>query len=182
MSTLVKFFKVTTLPVTPVADAFYFVVNGTYAESYLTDSTGTAKLIGNTTMIEDLIADNAVNSLEIVADITARDALVLTRNTIVLVLDATDDVTVTTGAATYAYRHSDTSFTKIAEYESMDLILQWDNIQGKPTSTPAQIDQAVTDSHTHANKTVLDLLSEDGDGDLAYDGVKVSSVWQEAAW
>lgn len=35
----------------------------------------------------------------------------------------------------------------------------WTDIVGRPTSTVAAIDQAVTDSHTHTNKTVLDNLT-----------------------
>lgn len=57
MSLEVKFYKVTELPVTLVADAFYYVENGDYAEAYLTDSQGVAKKIGNTAMIEDLTLD-----------------------------------------------------------------------------------------------------------------------------
>lgn len=50
----VHFFKVTTLPSTPIPDAFYYVENGDYAEAYLTDNTGTLKKLGNTTMIQAL--------------------------------------------------------------------------------------------------------------------------------
>lgn len=50
----VKFYKVTVLPVTPVANAFYYVENGDYAEAYLTDSAGVLKKIGNSEMIEEL--------------------------------------------------------------------------------------------------------------------------------
>lgn len=50
----VRFFKVTSLPTTLVPDAFYFVQNGNYAEHYLTDSTGVAKKVGNTQMIEEI--------------------------------------------------------------------------------------------------------------------------------
>lgn len=53
----VKFFKVTSLPVTPEPNAFYYVENGEYAEAYLTDTSGVAKKIGNTDMIEELTQD-----------------------------------------------------------------------------------------------------------------------------
>lgn len=51
---MVKFFKVTSLPLVLEADAFYYVANGSYAESYLTDSNGVAKRIGNSVMINEL--------------------------------------------------------------------------------------------------------------------------------
>lgn len=57
MSTIVKFFKVSELPVTLVANAFYYVENNNYAEAYLTNSQGVAKKVGNTAMIEELTQD-----------------------------------------------------------------------------------------------------------------------------
>lgn len=50
----VKFYKVVTLPQTLEANSFYYVENGEYAESYLTDDSGVAKKMGNTQMIESL--------------------------------------------------------------------------------------------------------------------------------
>lgn len=43
----------------------------------------------------------------------------------------------------------------------MDLILSWNNINGRPTSAVADIDDAVTKRHTHANKALLDKVGED---------------------
>ena len=54
---------------------------------------------------------------------------------------------------------SDSTGTKIAEYESMDVVLQWNDIQGKPTSAVADIDDAVANRHSHANKALLDPIS-----------------------
>jgi hypothetical protein len=54
----VKFFKVDTLPTNAlVANAFYYIENGQYAEAYLTDSSGVAKKVGNSQMIEALTLD-----------------------------------------------------------------------------------------------------------------------------
>jgi len=50
----VRFYKVLTLPTTLVPDAFYYVQNGNYVETYLTDSNGVAKKVGNTTMIQEV--------------------------------------------------------------------------------------------------------------------------------
>lgn len=184
---IVKFFKVTTLPVTLVADAFYYVENGTYAESYLTDNEGQARSIGNSAMINAL-AGAAItaalvdyNALQIADTIAARDLLPRGRNFLVLVIDATADTTVTTGSALYAYRESDDSFLKVSEYESLDVVIQWANIQGKPTSSPAHIDEAVTLRHTHANKAQLDKIGEDAEG-LTYDGQPVASRWATLNW
>src|SRR5690606_1117490 len=145
-----------------------YVENGGYAESYLTNSAGVAKAVGNSAMINALIGEalanwsGAASTVSVVADIAARNALIATlvANAMILVVDATGDATVGAGSALYAYAADTETIYKIAEYESMDVVLQWSDLQGGPTSTPAQIDNAVSLAHSHANKSVLDKLSE----------------------
>ena len=184
----VKFHKVTTLPGSLDADSFYFVDNGTYAESYLTDASSVAHSIGNSAMITTVAnalitsALSTLNTVEVVADITARDLLATNdRNQLVLVLDATDDVTVASGAAMYAFRNSDNTWYKVTEYESLDVTVTWASITGKPSSSPTLIDEAVTQRHTHANKAQLDKIGESG-GFMTYDGAVVASNWTTTNW
>lgn len=192
-----NFHKVATLPGVLQANAVYFVENGTYAETYVTNSVGVARSVGNTAMINALVdsaidvavdaaVDDAIaaaNAIEIVADIDARDALgaTLARNALVLVLDATDDTTVATGGAMYAFNNTTDTFSKVTEYESLDRVITWAEITGKPTSSVAAIDAAVAASHTHANSAVLDLLTEDS-GQLLYNGNPVSTSWSTNNW
>lgn len=185
----VKFYKVGTLPSVLESDSFYYVENVNYAESYLTDSSGVAKSIGNSTMINALIAEALAGwsgdaaALNIVPDIAARDAITstATNNLMILVIDATGDSTVGVGSALYAFDFTTHTTYKLAEYESMDVVVQWDSIEGKPTSTPAQIDSAVSLAHTHANKTVLDKLTESG-GNLMYDNKSINPEWSTSNW
>lgn len=90
----IRFFKVATLPGTLEPDSFYFVENSNFAESYLTNSAGVARSIGNSAMINALI-NEALASLPgtgapilFVADIAARDALEPEGAIFVLVQDA----------------------------------------------------------------------------------------------
>lgn len=98
---------------------------------------------------------------------------------LVMVTDASEDPTVESGWAIYRRLTNATDLTdlaswqKIAEKESLDVVVSWDNLKDKPTSTVSAIDAAVTNSHTHANKAVLDKLSEQ-DGVLCYDGLPVA--------
>jgi hypothetical protein len=186
---LVKFFKEDVLPGVLEANAFYFVENGTYAESYLTDDTGAARSIGNSAMIgaiaTPLIAAQLaqLNRVEIVANNAARDALAGNdRNQLVLSLDATADATVAAGAALYVFRNSDNSWIKVSEYEGLDVTVTWASITGKPASAVALIDDAVTKRHTHANQAVLDKWSESG-GLPQYDGQPVGGTqWGTTDW
>jgi hypothetical protein len=50
----------------------------------------------------------------------------------------------------------------------MDVVINWANIQNKPTSSVVDIDDAVTKKHTHTNKTELDKVGEDGNGYFTY--------------
>lgn len=159
-----RFFQETALPSGSLApDSFYLILNGDFCETYVTDNAGVAKLVGNTAMINELVAQatSSLSALQIVSDIDARTALNLTANTLVLVTDASADDDVDSGAALFAYNVSDSSYSLVAEYESLDqnLILNWDQIQGGPSSTPTAIDSAVAASHTHVNATQLDLIS-----------------------
>jgi len=188
MSTI-KFAKVATLPVTLAPSTLYMVAPAGSSidelQIYVSSNDGaSARHIPTHSEISSMIntAVNSYSSAVVVADIAARNALVPSVVTIALALDATADLTVASGAATYVYNPVTTSWTKIAEYESLDVTLQWANIQGRPNSTAAQIDQAVADSHTHANKPVLDLLTADANDELMYKGAHVAARLETSAW
>ena len=177
--------KVSTLPGSLQSDSWYLVSNGNYAETYVTDNAGIAKMVGNSTMINNLISAQltGLSQTFIVVDIAARDALTATlnRNAVIQVINATGDVSVISGGATYLWDDANSVSVKISEFESMDVALNWSNIIGKPTSAPGAIDAAVVNSHTHSNKsTVLDLLTESG-GVLFFNGVEVKN-WNTINW
>ena len=87
---------------------------------------------------------------------------------LVWVNDASTDPTVASGWAIYRKKvgvgidyTTLAGWTKVSESESLDVVVDWANIQNKPTSTVAEIDQAVADDHTHSNKAQLDLIGFD---------------------
>lgn len=106
------------------------------------------------------------------ADIAGRDALDLgveRAGDSCWVLDASDDPTVSSGAALYGW--DGTQWLKLAEAESIDIECNWDYIVGKPTSSVAAIDAAVSTAHSHTfDESVLNGLSEDAEGGLEYKG------------
>ena len=123
--------------------------------------------------LDALVAAANGGSVVVVADIAARDALPDKKSGLdVWVKDATADSTVDNGAARYLYDGA--AWVKTAEVESMDLILDWGLIQNKPTSAVADIDDAVSKKHDHANQIdVLDKLSKDAEGNLLFDGKRI---------
>lgn len=184
MANQIKFVKATTLPGVLDPDSFYFIENGTYAESYLTNSSGVARSVGNSAMINALAGAvvSAANAMSVVANIAARDALAPTSVTMALVLDASADPTVNSGAATYVWNEGPDVWVKIAEYESMDVTVTWASISGKPTSSVADIDDAVSKKHTHANLANLNKIGEDAQGHLTYNGAAVGVHWDTNNW
>lgn len=66
----------------------------------------------------------------VVDDITARDALEKFSGLHALVIDATADETVETGGAEYVC--DGTNWIKISELKDLDMIIDWENIQGRP--------------------------------------------------
>ena len=79
-------------------------------------------------------------TMSVVDDIPARDGLSPSEGDSCWVKDATADDTVTKGAALYIY--ADGQWVKMAEAESMDVVIQWASIQGKPTASTTTIDAA----------------------------------------
>ena len=185
-----KVFKETALPTVGDLDvhSIYLIAPAArpdYVEIYVTGAAAsTVKRVIDQSDVQSMINSDiaALSAIEVVADIAARDALTLTANTQIMVLDATADTTVDSGAATYIYRQSDTSFTKIAEYESLDVIINWSDIVGGPSSSPADIDDAVSKRHEHANKTELDLITENADNRLLYNGALPVIAWDSVNW
>lgn len=186
--TALTIYRETALPGTLQANSIYMVAPAArpdLVEMYVTGTnSSTVKRIIDKPMIEAMISDAVATSggLEVVADIAERDALSPPADKLVLVLDASADATVTSGAATYAYRYSTSEWTKISESESLDVVLDWASITDKPSSTVADIDDAVTKRHTHANKTELDKVGEDGSGNLTYNGSLPATGWSSTGW
>ena len=181
-------FKETALPGSLVANAIYLIAPaGTpnYLEIYVTNNTGAAHRHTPTiTEIQALIDSSvaSVSSLQVVSNIAARNALTPTTNTQVLVLDATGDATVASGAATYLYRVSNSTWYKISEAESQDVTLAWANIVGKPTSSAAAIDSAVGQAHAHSNMTQLNQIGVDGNGDLTFNSNNIRARLESTGW
>ena len=161
-----------------------YIVNNTVsaqAELYFSSSDGT-KLIPTINsalaaaqmqaLVDTAVAGGEFSQLEVVATIAARNALVLDKNTLVYVLDTTADGA--PGEAMYLYQLSTTSYKKLF---SSSTTVDWANVIGTPTSTVAAIDSAVAASHTHANKTVIDKLTETADGFLSFNGGPAINVF-----
>lgn len=184
-----RVFKETVLPAELVANGIYFVAPAArpdFVEIYVTNQAGTAtRRVIDQAMVQAMI-DTAIaagsGGAVIVDDIAARDALEPANAQQVLVIDASGDETVTAGSATYVWREATSAWIKTSEAESMDLTLSWDALTGRPDSSAAQIDAAVSASHSHENKTELDLIGEDEDQNLTYRGQRPRTVWDSTGW
>lgn len=179
--------RVAALPATPAANTMYFVKGGEAGlmDIYVTGATGTEiRHIISKAEISAMVTGSlgAFSNILVVSDIAARDALVLDRNAVVMVGDATGDATVAVGAATYMFDNATDTWTKLSEFAELDMVLTWDAIQGKPASTVAQIDAAVAQAHTHANMAVLNKFSQDANGIVMYDNKYIKPVIEGAEW
>ena len=190
MATALRIFQLTAVPAVPVNNALYFIesANGNDAEAYITDATGALHNVGNTAMISavanGLIASAfaSQNSVEVFADIPARDAAGLAKNTLCVVKDASADPTVDAGAALYIYEITPDSFTKLAEFEGLDVSLDWSGITNSPNSTVQEIDDAVGKRHVHTNKASLDRITVGADDEILVDGQPATAVWSGSEW
>ena len=179
--------KATALPGSLAAHSIYIIAppaKPDYVEIYVTDASSVAKRLLNEVDVQGLIdaAVAGMDNLLYAADITARDALVLTANAKVYVADASDDATVESGGATYFYYYDEEEWIKTSEEESLEIEVSWSALSGKPSSTVSDIDDAVSKRHTHANKSQLDKIDQDGDGNLTYDGSLPKTAWASTGW
>ena len=187
MATRIRINKVNELPLALEPSALYMVkgVHPDHFEFHVASSDGlSTRHVINKAEIQAMI-DNTLsgfNTVNIAANIAERDAMVPVVNTQVLVLDATGDPTVLTGAATYIYNVTNTTWFKITEYESLDVTMEWSKLVGKPVSSVASIDQAVEMRHAHANLVTLDKLGENASGELTYNNNPVRIFLDEETW
>lgn len=185
-----KTHRVTELPASLEAYSVYYVAPaGTtdYVEIYVSSADGsTARRVINEADVRTLISEemSSLAEIHVYDTIEARDEAGVTESQFAFVVDASGDETVSAGGASYVYNKTDAVWVKTSESESMDLIFNWDKIVGKPTSTASAIDDAVTKAHTHINKTSLDKIGQDVDGNLTYDGKTIagSTQWTTTNW
>lgn len=185
-----KTHRVTELPASLEAYSVYYVAPaGTtdYVEIYVSSADGlSARRVINEADVRTLISEemSGLAEIHVYDTITARDEAGVTESQFAFVVDASEDETVSAGGASYVYNKTAATWVKTSESESMDLIFNWDKIVGKPTSTASAIDDAVVKSHTHINKTSLDKIGQDVDGNLTYDGKTIagSTQWTTTNW
>ena len=114
-------------------------VAGTYDEINLKTTAEQVKMADGTSVqaFLDGLSSAGGAGAKVVPDITARDALTSTEGLIAYVVDATGDITVKTGGASYIYDGS--NWIKISEFESMDVLVDWTDIQNKPNIVDVQV-------------------------------------------
>lgn len=107
-----------------------------------------------------------VKEMRVVDTIVDRDALApLFAGLTALVKDASDDVTVSSGAAYYTY--DGTSWFKTAEAESLDAIVDWADIQGKPSTLSGYgITDAVNSSEVSLTAEANKLIKTNAEGKM----------------
>jgi len=183
MATDYKLFKVSALPpaASLVPNALYFVsgIAPTDMELHVSDSTGAnTRRLPTTADIVSAITTSigSLDSAIFVADIAARDALAPTKVVTSLVQDATADPLVNSGAATYMFNPAVPEWVKISEAESLDVSVNYADLVGAPTASTSDLDDAVAKKHVHANSSVINKWSENGDGLAVYDGDRVLGV------
>lgn len=152
-------------------------VNGTTKKIYLeTDAASVLTSDGSSVETKLSSLSGAVSGQTktyVVEDISARDALTgMKVGDQAWVKDATGDDTVKTGAAKYIYEGQDAGWVKTSEAESMDMVINWADVQGTD-----DVKAAVAKAHEHANKAdVLDKLSA-ADGKLKFNGLDVGGKY-----
>ena len=179
--------KLTAMPAEFEPHGLYYIMTGGRLRVIVADQEGTGYAATITDAEIQAMIDNAViasggNNAFVVDTIADRDAMAPESTITVLVLDASADPDVDAGAATYIWVPNGSYWTKISEAESMDVVQDWVKIVGRPASSVSQIDDAVSKRHAHANKTQIDKVGEDAEGNFTYGGVRPRMPLDTANW
>lgn len=150
--------------------------------AYVTDKENQLRTLFSMDVVDEAIrgaVEEGVNTRllsKVVADLTERDALELASDALVLVRN-NDYVpgAQQQGPMCYFFVHETREWFPIAGGSGG--VASWETIYGKPVSSVASIDEAVTQRHTHGNKEVLDQIGETNDGRLTYKGAPLGNVW-----
>ncbi len=114
---------------------------------------------------------STIKEMLVVANIAARNAISDVYDGLrVRVLDATGDNTVTAGWAEYVYMASTSSWEKTAEKESMDVVLDWSNLQNIPDVLKALsvINQKLAYNGNVVNEDIRVVTFIGGDSEIPY--------------
>lgn len=178
------------MSVTEINSPFYQVVNGQIYKILLETIASQVKILNESSESSNIQKEietlrSRTKALEgtlagtikkyVVNDIPARDLLEdVNVGDLCFVKDASGDPTVESGYALYIYNETST-WSKISEQEGLDIVFSWEGLEGKPSSSVSNIDDAVSKRHEHANKEHLDKIS-DSDGKPTYNGSKLPTI------
>lgn len=172
-------------------NTYYLHREGEIVKSYLTDQDSVPAYVVNGSLFNFMISvDEAgdwttVTSQVIVVDtIEERNSLSsgATTNLLVFVNNSSEDPALSGSGSLYVYRLQDSAWYEITSYESTNVVIGWDDVIGRPSSEPYEIDDAVDKSHWHDNKAYLDKISEDLEGNLLYDDKILDANWHHIEW
>ena len=106
-----------------------------------------------------------------------------TANVLAFVKDARGDVNVSTPSATYVYESSSGQWLLMpgAQGGGSETV-NWTEIIGRPSASVESIDLAASQTHTHTNMNVLNLMGVNSSGKLTYNGVQVSDINFSSNW
>lgn len=151
---------------------------------YMVDAEGNAFTHFNEKRFKTLFDHYSQTNKElfVVNNISERDAIDSEDNFLVFVLDTTDDPSIGGGEALYFYITSLSKFVCIYQSKYIQKELDWSKIINGPNSSADLIDAAVSKTHVHENKNVLNDLSSQGDC-LEFKGQPVATVvFIESNW
>lgn len=174
-----RFRRVNVLPGTLEPDTMYIVKAPGSTEAKLVFTGSDASIVVGTidrVAIEGIISQSveAHTSVHFYATYAEMTAGALKANGLCYVADIAGDPLGGSGVGVYVYDFDNARFTKFPGGSGPSGPVAWGDLVGKPTSTPAAIDDAVAKAHAHTNKPILDNMSENAQQKLMYRGRQVA--------
>lgn len=186
MSTPMTITRVAALPATLAPNNIYIVRSTDGKKATLVFTGERAEIVVSTfnesdalTLVDGYMEGHAtVLAFATYADMLASAPTV---TTYAYVRDASGDPQALHASASYVYDTVSRKWVFAPGSNAAGGSAKWSDIEGRPTSTPAAIDAAVSNAHSHTNKTILDGLGEN-QGKLTFGGANVSPVTVVSNW
>lgn len=188
MATPFSIVRLDALPSTLAANTMYVIRESGGTRVRLTFTGNDPSKVASTIGVNDVnsIITTALESFtSIYVFATYADMLTArpTANVLGFVKDARGDVNVSTPTATYVYEASANKWhLSSAAQGGGSQTVNWSEIIGRPSASVASIDLAASQTHTHTNMSVLNLMGVNAAGKLTYNGVQVSDINFSSNW
>ena len=138
-----------------------------YGESTTSSGTSTASSVSSGSSSETLDTNITITAAQVICNNNYQFVTLAEKQALQNVIEIMGG-SVKKTMFTSTYDKNEDGIVDLAETANVALSILWDNIEGRPSISVSDLNTLGTNSHTHSNKDVLDLLNINNNGYLTF--------------